>query len=122
MNEMPNIPKGYFIDIQLFHDNLITFVRSEIKKLTAVTAFYWAFNLSIVAYAFYFGSKSDLGFFTIFSNMCLGVIGLYLLVPIHELIHGICYKIAGAPSVQYKALWKKMVFFAAADGFLVSKR
>jgi hypothetical protein len=122
MNEMPIIPKGYHIDIQLYHDDLITFVRSEIKKLTAVTAFYWAFNLLIVAYAFYIITKSELGFFTIFSNICLGIIGLYVLVPIHELIHGACYKISGAPSVQYKALWRKMVFFAAADGFLVSKR
>ena len=53
---------------------------------------------------------------------CLGVIVLYLLIPIHELIHDACFKIAGAPSVQYKELWRKMVFFATVDGFLVSKR
>ena len=46
----------------------------------------------------------------------------FLLAPVHELIHGIALKAVGAPSVQYRANWRKLYFMAASDGFVTNER
>jgi hypothetical protein len=45
-----------------------------------------------------------------------------LLIPVHELIHGIAYKWVGAPKVSYGVLWKQLAFFAQADDYVVNFR
>ncbi len=47
----------------------------------------------------------------------LGAVGVMLLIPLHEWIHGLAYRISGAKNVIYKAYWNQLVFFAIADGF-----
>ena len=42
------------------------------------------------------------------------------LIPIHELIHGLFYKLDGAPAVQYKANFKKFIFYAMADQYVTT--
>ena len=44
------------------------------------------------------------------------------LIPIHELIHGLFYKLAGAPTVSYKANFKKFIFYAMADKFITDQK
>lgn len=44
----------------------------------------------------------------------------FLLIPIHELLHGLAYKLAGAPKVTYKAVWKQLAFYAAADKYITN--
>ena len=43
---------------------------------------------------------------------------LVIVLPAHEAIHGITYKLLGAPSISFHADWKRMFFFAAADRFV----
>lgn len=53
-------------------------------------------------------------------NSILGfVLTLTLLVPLHEGIHGLAYKLVGAPEVQYGSDIKKFIFYAMADRFVV---
>ncbi|MBL0095147.1 MAG: DUF3267 domain-containing protein [Bacteroidetes bacterium] len=55
-------------------------------------------------------------------KLFLGFFVFFLIVPIHELIHGIGYKLAGAEKVSYKAIWKQMIFYAMADRFVARKK
>ena len=55
------------------------------------------------------------------SEFSLGIALFFLLVPIHELIHGFVYRCAGANKVSYKAVWKKFIFYAMADKFVTYK-
>jgi hypothetical protein len=45
-----------------------------------------------------------------------------LLVAIHELLHGIALKLAGAPKVTYGGILQKFIFFAEAENFILGKR
>jgi hypothetical protein len=45
-----------------------------------------------------------------------------LLVAIHELLHGIALKLAGAPKVTFGGIIKKFIFFAEAENFILGKR
>jgi len=45
-----------------------------------------------------------------------------LLVIFHELLHGIAIKITGAPKVNYGAYFKKFVFYAEADQYVLNRK
>lgn len=44
------------------------------------------------------------------------------LIVLHELLHGISFKMAGAPKVSYGCYLRKMIFYAEADGFVANKK
>ena len=44
-----------------------------------------------------------------------------ILVAIHELLHGIALKLAGAPKVIFGGIIKKFIFFAEAENFIMGK-
>lgn len=45
-----------------------------------------------------------------------------LLIILHELIHGIALKIVGAPHVNFGGYFKKFIFYAEADRFVINKK
>jgi hypothetical protein len=47
---------------------------------------------------------------------------LTLLVAIHELLHGIALKLAGAPKVTFGGMLQKFIFFSEAENFIMGKR
>lgn len=46
----------------------------------------------------------------------------FLLIPPHEILHGIAYKLCGAKKVSYKANWRKLYFMAVADKFVTFRK
>jgi hypothetical protein len=44
-----------------------------------------------------------------------------LLVAIHELLHGIALKLAGAPKVTFGGILQKFIFFSEAENFIMGK-
>jgi hypothetical protein len=44
-----------------------------------------------------------------------------LLVVIHESLHAIALKLSGAPKVTISGFWRKFIFFAEADQFVLGK-
>lgn len=45
-----------------------------------------------------------------------------VMIPIHELLHGVALKITGAPKVHYGAYPKQFLFYAEADHFVMNQR
>jgi len=45
-----------------------------------------------------------------------------LLVVIHELLHGMALKISGAPNVRYGGIFRKFMFYAEADRFVLGRK
>lgn len=50
------------------------------------------------------------------------LLGFTLLVVIHELLHGIALKVAGARTVTFGGSLRKFIFYAEADRFVMGKR
>jgi len=116
---------GFRIEDELVHEDLIPFVQRLIKKPLWVSRLYWASNLLFLMLLI------GLGFWKIkYGNMAAADvilpavtgIGLsLLLVPVHEALHAIAYKMVGAPLVSFDAQWKKLVFMAVAHRFVASR-
>jgi hypothetical protein len=50
------------------------------------------------------------------------VFSFSVLIVLHELIHGVAFKIVGAPKVSYGGYIRKMLFYAEADRFVANRK
>lgn len=110
----------YTIKETLNHNDILEFIKPWLKKKNIYTITY---NLSVMAGFLVVGAFVGIMLargefnFEIMNQFLLGVMIGFLMIPIHELLHGIAYKIVGAETVQYRAVWKKLLFYVVADGF-----
>jgi hypothetical protein len=117
--------KGYSQDAALNHAELIPFVKSYLFRKNRVTLSFLIFNvlffLSWIFVCVFFVSHNLLSTGQAFSWSAFGISISFLLAPIHELLHGLAYRICGAGKVSYKANWKKLYFMAIADKFITGR-
>ncbi|MGQ9902743.1 MAG: DUF3267 domain-containing protein [Anaerolineae bacterium] len=55
-------------------------------------------------------------------QIILALIGSVVIVPVHEGIHAVTYKIIGAPAVRFVAEWRKGLIYTIANRFVVNQR
>lgn len=112
--------EGYSLQSTLTHSEIGDFIKPYFFKRNPVMIFYGIFSILLLVISVYSLIKSG-AFMDHLSEFSLGIALFFLLVPIHELIHGFMYRRAGAQKVSYKAEWKKLVFYAMADKFVTYK-
>ncbi|WP_245859824.1 DUF3267 domain-containing protein [Spirosoma aerolatum] len=126
MNVKPQelISLGYHMDQELDHSELVPFVKTNLKRINPVSIFYWGFNIVVVvALIFFLIQEKRLPVSEAITKLFLGVfIFFVILLPIHELIHGFFYKVAGAQNVQFTAHWRTLVFYCLADNFVADAK
>lgn len=112
--------KDYILKDTMLHNDIVGFIKPWMKKKNVYTRIY---NLTLLAGLFiaasYCGMMLSSGEFqvAVVSEFFLGAVIGFLVIPLHEWLHGMAYRMMGATSVQYRANWKKFVFYAAADGY-----
>jgi len=118
--------QGYTLDAALHHQELIPFVKKYIYKRNAVTLTFLLLNLLFVSLwlisNIYNITVESLTLNKAFTGFSFGIIIAFLLTPLHELLHGIAYRISGAHKISYKANWKKFYFMAIADKFITTRK
>ncbi len=111
---------GYALHTCLPHHELVTFVKGYFFKINLVIVFYWIFNFFMIGTAVFLLWQSEKTGANVL-KMLTGLPAFFLIIPLHELIHGVGYKLAHAPVVTYKAIWRQLVFYAMADRFVAEK-
>lgn len=113
--------EGYRLEMELAHDNISEFIVPWLQKKNFYIRFYKAalfFGFMLIGgVAGYYISAGILSFWSVILHFFAGVLLTFFLIPLHEWLHGIAYKLAGAKQVQYKANWRKFVFYALANRF-----
>jgi hypothetical protein len=110
----------YILKDAMSHSDIPGFIKPWLKKKNIYTRIFNYTQLGgLLLIGFYIGMSLSSGQFEIktVSNFFLGIAIGFLIIPVHEWLYGIAYKLVGAKSVQYSANWKKLVFYAAADGY-----
>jgi hypothetical protein len=111
--------QGYALASELTHADMIPFLKEYMRKKNVINVFYWGWNIIILLGICWFCiADTQLDFSEKFDKLFLGVFFFFLLLPIHEFIHGAVYKLLGAEKVRYGAVWKKMMFYAIAPDFV----
>lgn len=115
---------GYKEIAVLEHQEIIAFVKENLKLKNTYTFLYKSFNLiflgllSFVLFNDFI--KNDLNFPQLISQISWGLALCVLLIPIHEVIHLLAYKLFKAPKLRIDMNLKKFYFMAVAPGFVVN--
>lgn len=116
---------GYLLKDSVQHAELVPFVQTWLKKRSFYSIFYIAANvLALVLLGLAFGfnaGKNAISLGDGFSYFSYGVAIAFLLIPIHEYIHVLAYRLQGASNTSYDVNWKKFYFMAVADQFVASR-
>ena len=121
-----NYENGYEFVKELRHDDIVEFVISQIKQLRWPMVLFYGFNLILIflIVAFTAGNviHTYISWGLYWQFLLFGLIaGMILIIPVHEIIHGMAYKLAGAPKVKFGADLKQMMFYASAPGFVAAR-
>jgi len=122
--ELPQ--NGYILIDQLGHQELVPFIQTYIRKWTKFSVVYYCCNLLIFGLTGYllvsdFNSE-NYSFAKKFTSFSYGLALALLLLPLHEYIHVLAYKMNGAVNTSYDANLRKFYFMALADKFVANKR
>jgi glucose-6-phosphate-specific signal transduction histidine kinase len=117
---------GYRELERLEHMELVPFVKKYIRPTTWHARAYFALNILLFTWIVYWFTEGILRQNQEFSNLFLqfsyGLTLSILLIPIHEWIHMLAYRLQGARTSSMDVNWKKFYFMAVADQFVASAK
>jgi hypothetical protein len=118
--------KGYILLDEMNHVEIISFVKKFLHKRTWFSSFYYLSVIISFSVLLFFCIKFDRSGIDTFGDLLLQIIfGILLtlaLVPVHELIHALAYKLMGAKKTSFDANLKRFYFLAIADQFVTSRQ
>ncbi len=111
---------------KLHYDSIVEFATDYLRKRTRTITIYL---LLIIAFfliqwtAFVYGiTVQDLNFISLLKQFLYGlIISMTIVIPLHELIHGIGYFLLGARKIRFGAALKHFAFYAVADDFVAGR-
>lgn len=107
--------------VELGHKNLIPFVNEYYwKRKSRVTILHYVISLATVVVWFWAGFQQKYSFDEWLSRFGFAVISFFVLLPIHELIHGLVYKIAGAKNIRFNVSLRQLYAYAIAHNFVAN--
>lgn len=116
---------SYNLLLMLPHDDLLPFLQEHLNFRSKTMRYYLILNMLILAgmavTAVFDVRYSIISWGGILKYFGLGTLLVFtLLIAVHEGIHGLAYKIAGAPEVSFGVSWRKFYFYAVANKFIVN--
>jgi len=118
---------AYRMILELDFSEMIPFVLSNIRKRGIISLFYISINAGflffIILYTVWSVRMGPLSAGKIFWQIVAGVLaGSIAVIPPHELLHGLAYRILGARKIRFGADFQQFIFYVTADRFPISKR
>ncbi len=125
--EMLQEDSSYRMILELDFSEMIPFVLSNIRKRGIIPLFYISINavflFFIILYIVWSVRMGPLSAGKIFWQIVAGVLaGSIAVIPPHELLHGLAYRILGARKIRFGADFQQFIFYVTADRFPISKR
>lgn len=117
-------PAGFDLLLVVQHNQVPHFAREFYwQKKTWVTWAHQIFSIGVLGVWVLAGLTKDLSFDAWLTSFGLAVLAaIVLLLPVHELIHGLVYRTCGAQDVRYKLEWRHFYAYAIAHNFVVGRR
>jgi hypothetical protein len=111
----------------LDYRSILGFVVKYIKANEAIMrAFYIFFSITLLL-SFIFSAllvaNGEMGIFSLFGRAILYMgLSMFPIIPLHELLHGLAFKLMGAGKLVFGANLKEMVFYVTVDRFVLNKK
>ncbi len=109
----------------LDHQDMLPFLEKYLLGMGPIMRWFWrglcVLLLVLVGVAVVDLLQGNIGLGTLSGYLMLGLAATFTAgVVVHEGLHGLAYKLIGAPRVSYGVNWKWLYFYAVADRFVVS--
>jgi hypothetical protein len=105
------------------HSDIAATIRPHLYRWTPVTAAYWALNGAALLWLVVAWRDSGVSFVAGFSTTSLGMVGGYLLLlPVHEALHWIAYRMTGAREVLVHYEWRRITAHCVANRVVVRRQ
>ena len=126
INELQSSGK-YELIAQLNHSQIKEFVVEQLTTKTKIISFYMYYQILMIVVGMFFFTRSIVLAFKgdsepLYYSMAALVFCFSILIIIHELLHGIALKLAGAKRVTFGGYLKKFIFYAEADQFVINRK
>ena len=112
---------------RLEFDDILDFVLENVRKRNPVTFLFYLVNILFLAaiIAWFIWSRWQLDS-TWKSLILQGVAGLFsgsfLIIPFHEALHALAYKMMGAPRIYFGKDMRQLLFYVAVDRYVINQR
>jgi putative zincin peptidase len=115
-------PKAYTLLTTLQHTAVAKFVAEYYQqRRTAWILAHYALQLGVIVAWIAVGQMAGLSAESFILIAIASVIGSIVLVPVHEAIHGLAYRLLGATDVRFALSLRKLYAYAIADRFVVDR-
>ncbi len=120
-------PERFELIAQINHQQIKEFVIEQLTSDCKIIRLYMYYQVAMIAVGAFFLVRSVIlaikyvAAELIYTAAALAF-SLTVLVVIHELIHGLALKLAGAPKVSFGGYLRKFIFYAEADLFVINRR
>lgn len=119
-------PRFVLLD-ELRYDDIVEFAGKYIRKRNCSMNFYYLSLLGMlllmivsVVFGMIYHNREFGG---IMKQFLYGfIISFSVIIPVHEIIHGLIYFLLGARKIRFGAEFKQFAFYAVADKFVTSKK
>lgn len=117
----------YLLVYKLGFQDMVPFVLKQIKRKGPYSWLYAIVNLAMLAFILVSSISILLdhsqGWKRLLIQLALGAFtGSILVIPLHELLHGLAYRILGAKKIIFGADLMQFIFFVTAKHYVVSGR
>lgn len=111
---------------ELGHPQIKDFVLDQLAKGGTLVTSYMVYQVLMMLVGIWFIVRAAILAFDNFSSPLVMtglslVFSFTLLIPIHELLHGLALKITGARNIHYGGYLRKFIFYAEADRHVMNK-
>ena len=111
---------------KLHYEDILDFATKYTRKRTNSIVLYLAILIAFFVFlwsAFIYGVAAEhMRWYTLLKQFLYGlIISMTIVIPVHELIHAICYFLLGARKIRFGAVLKHFAFYAVADEFVTGR-
>ena len=108
------------------YNNLVSFLFQYFRANTGIMKFFYLFLLVcflvFIYVSFHLFGGGILSFFRFLARTALVIIvSTIVIVPVHELLHGMVFLIFGAKKLEFGANLKQFYFYVTAGNFVLNK-
>lgn len=112
---------------QLNHKQIKEFVIQQLQSSGKLVRIYMVYQLVMVLIGMFFLAWSIVSAFQnyfepLYYTIAAMIFCFSALIIIHELLHGAALKLLGARNINFGAYFKKFIFYAEADQFVMNKK
>jgi len=117
---------GYSLNYTLEHRDLIPFVTTYIRKKNFISYTFILLNVlflfSFLVTSFYYIYIESVTAVGVILWLLIGFTATIPLIPLHEWLHALAYKICGAREISIDAHWRKFYITATANRFVMNRK